>query len=288
MAIPEGFAQPFPDLFSADLNRALVVTEVAALLALRESLQMAARQGSPVAFDVAIEDLRLPPVRRDAVARIGLALERSHRLRFYRAVGRRTRLSVASGPGSMLTVPGRAGVAVAPVNIEPALAVDRFVADVLGRAEAVSQGISPGVREALIRDVLAAQGDPERLTRDLLQAWEQEGVPTLLQTGRTTRTGAPVLSSARAHAAFIARDAIGTLQLEITRSLQTAVGIESFVWRTRGDSRVRPEHASRNGRTFSWADGTDGEFPGGPPACRCSAVAVVPLPDVLRAHLLGA
>lgn len=40
------------------------------------------------------------------------------------------------------------------------------------------------------------------------------------------------------------------------------------------DSRVRPEHADRNGETYSWKQGAGGEHPGQPVRCRCRAEAV--------------
>ena len=44
----------------------------------------------------------------------------------------------------------------------------------------------------------------------------------------------------------------------------------SYIWRTQGDDRVRPEHAARNGEIFSWDD-PDVAPPGSEFGCRCWA-----------------
>ena len=44
-----------------------------------------------------------------------------------------------------------------------------------------------------------------------------------------------------------------------------------YVWRTRGDSRVRPEHAANNGRVFYWSDPPPTGHPGEAYGCRCRA-----------------
>ena len=44
-----------------------------------------------------------------------------------------------------------------------------------------------------------------------------------------------------------------------------------YIWRTQDDGKVRPSHAGRNGKTFSWDDPPDGGHPGEAPNCRCSA-----------------
>ncbi len=53
-------------------------------------------------------------------------------------------------------------------------------------------------------------------------------------------------------------------------------GAESstYIWRTRGDSKVRSEHAARDGQVFSWDDPPEGGHPGEAPNCRCTAEVV--------------
>ena len=56
------------------------------------------------------------------------------------------------------------------------------------------------------------------------------------------------------------------------RADMSKAGSTSFVWTTRGDSVVRPEHKALDGQVFPLASGapTVG-FPGDPPGCRCVA-----------------
>jgi SPP1 gp7 family putative phage head morphogenesis protein len=49
-----------------------------------------------------------------------------------------------------------------------------------------------------------------------------------------------------------------------------------YVWRTRGDAKVRPEHAANEGRLFSWGDPPATGHPGEAHNCRCEAVPYIP------------
>lgn len=44
-----------------------------------------------------------------------------------------------------------------------------------------------------------------------------------------------------------------------------------YIWRTRGDSKVRSEHADRDGKVFDWDNPPEGGHPGEAPNCRCTA-----------------
>jgi len=41
-----------------------------------------------------------------------------------------------------------------------------------------------------------------------------------------------------------------------------------YIWRTRGDSKVRSEHAERDGKVFEWDNPPEGGHPGEAPSCR--------------------
>ncbi|MBD3661803.1 MAG: minor capsid protein, partial [Arenibacter algicola] len=47
-----------------------------------------------------------------------------------------------------------------------------------------------------------------------------------------------------------------------------------YIWRTRGDGKVRSSHADRDGKVFSWDDPPEGGHPGEAPNCRCRAEPV--------------
>ena len=75
-------------------------------------------------------------------------------------------------------------------------------------------------------------------------------------------------------ARLIARDQIGKLYGQINASRQKDLGISKFIWRTVNDGRVREEHEDREGEIYSYDDPPDGELPGEPIQCRCSAEPV--------------
>lgn len=58
----------------------------------------------------------------------------------------------------------------------------------------------------------------------------------------------------------------------INQIRQEDLGIERYVWVTRGDHKVRPAHAALNGEVFSWDHPSDEGHPGQTPNCRCHAV----------------
>ncbi len=72
-------------------------------------------------------------------------------------------------------------------------------------------------------------------------------------------------------AALIARDQVGKAYGQINAARQREMGVDSFVWRTVHDERVRPEHEERDGETYTYADPPEGELPGEPINCRCYA-----------------
>ena len=64
-----------------------------------------------------------------------------------------------------------------------------------------------------------------------------------------------------------------------------AVGINEYIWRTREDAKVRPDHAALNGRKFSFdhppiCDQSDGRRcnPGEDYGCRCEPLPILNLP----------
>ena len=73
----------------------------------------------------------------------------------------------------------------------------------------------------------------------------------------------------------IANDQIGKLYGDLNSTRQQALGVESFVWETSNDERVRESHAELQGETFRWDDPpeVDGEIatPGSSINCRCNA-----------------
>ena len=56
--------------------------------------------------------------------------------------------------------------------------------------------------------------------------------------------------------------------------------IESYVWRSRDDARVRSSHAEYDDQTFSWSDPPSGGHPGQGWNCRCTAEPIIDLESI--------
>ena len=72
-------------------------------------------------------------------------------------------------------------------------------------------------------------------------------------------------------AALIACDQVGKLNSQLAQYEQVNQGVDSYIWVTMGDSRVRPAHADRAGKRFYWNNPPSDGHPGWPIRCRCSA-----------------
>ena len=76
---------------------------------------------------------------------------------------------------------------------------------------------------------------------------------------------------AEKRAVLIGSDQVGKLYGQINQYYQQKNGIESYVWRTMMDNRVRPEHRAREGKIFRWDNPPPDGHPGYPVRCRCYA-----------------
>jgi SPP1 gp7 family putative phage head morphogenesis protein len=72
-------------------------------------------------------------------------------------------------------------------------------------------------------------------------------------------------------AKLIANDQIGKFYGNLNEARQTQLGVDSYVWRTVHDNRVRSEHADRDGKTFQWNEPPEDGHPGEAINCRCYA-----------------
>ena len=177
--------------------------------------------------------------------------------------------------------------------------------DVIRQAEAVASSTAQAVsarNAANVRSQIKAVVDRDLFfsddrARDTIQAFVQENVDLIktipeghlarvrnatlrgLNSGQTVdQIGAEIARITRAtenQARLIAEDQVQKLDGALTRVRQVDLGITHYIWRTRGDDRVRPIHRRRNGRRFSWNDPPFDGHPGQPIRCRCVA-----LPDI--------
>jgi SPP1 gp7 family putative phage head morphogenesis protein len=80
-------------------------------------------------------------------------------------------------------------------------------------------------------------------------------------------------------AQLIARDQVAKLNGQFTRERQEDLGVDSYIWRTVQDERVRETHQEVDGQTFPWdkpPEETDGNHPGEDYQCRCWAEPILP------------
>ena len=73
-------------------------------------------------------------------------------------------------------------------------------------------------------------------------------------------------------AALIACDQVGKLNSQLAQLEQMNQGVDSYIWVTMGDSRVRPAHREREGKRFYWNDPPSGGHPGWAIRCRCTSL----------------
>lgn len=78
-------------------------------------------------------------------------------------------------------------------------------------------------------------------------------------------------------AKLIAQDQTLKLHADLTQKRLQSVGVKQYIWRTVGDSRVRPDHMERAGNKYSWdKPPSGGEHPGHGFRCRCRAEGIFP------------
>lgn len=85
----------------------------------------------------------------------------------------------------------------------------------------------------------------------------------------------------KGRAETIARTEVSRTQVELSRARAMSIGSTHFIWRTAGDSGVRPTHRALNGQSFRWDDPPECDpgyraLPGGIFNCRCYPEPVLP------------
>lgn len=202
----------------------------------------------------------LPRVRSPGDARaVGAALRKAWpdaRLRaIVEAIGRKAEAS-ASRPWGRFDRAGR-GDARRRREYDGRALVDRWSRDAAKRIVSVRNEVAEGLR----RDVVAAL-ETDLAPAELAARWRRQGIPVLFGTleGRTK---------------VIAQNQLATLHAQVQSERARAVGVESFVWRTQQDDRVRDEHQALEGTQHAYADPPSEGLPGTPINCRCWAESLI-------------
>ena len=101
-------------------------------------------------------------------------------------------------------------------------------------------------------------------------------VMNALQTGQTNQELAQEIKklghSTDYRARLIASDQMGKINGAINKKRQESMGVETYVWQSAKDERVRPDHEKKHGEKFRWDDPPSGGHPGQPVRCRCTAL----------------
>lgn len=175
---------------------------------------------------------------RSAVRRVFVQEEVRHRRDFAGAVRASTGADV-----SLLMAP-------TDVISEIQLAIER--------STTLISGIADDVRQRVVTAIMRA-GEGGTRSRDL--------VSELAEVGAWSRK----------RSRLIARDQIATFNGTLNQVRQIQAGFDKYIWRTSMDERVRPLHAEREGKIFSWSDPPSDGNPGIPINCRCVGQAYLDL-----------
>lgn len=125
--------------------------------------------------------------------------------------------------------------------------------------------------EYIIKDSIQAGRSMEDIQNTILQSVSFKPTERTIASKSGSRLINPISRSA-----LIARDQVGKFFGQLSQYRQLDVGIEDFIWDAVMDERTRPSHAILNGKTFSWAKGADGIYPGMEYQCRCVSLPVFP------------
>lgn len=151
------------------------------------------------------------------------------------------------------------------------------------RQEIASAPTGQAMREALDRQTALITSLPreaaERVRKVTLEAITtgrraEDIAKDILATGEVTK----------ARANTIARTEVSRTATELMKARALSIGSTHFIWRTAGDSDVRPSHKALNGKSFRWDDPPECDpghhaLPGAIWNCRCVPEPIIPDED---------
>lgn len=167
---------------------------------------------------------------------------------------------------------------------------DRMVKEVAARDESSWFDVSRKMGRALRKEIAEAptgQVMRERLEaqtalitsipREAAERVRKLTLEGIVQGTRPAQIAKEIMRSgevAESRAMLIARTEVSRTATELTRARAEYIGSTHFIWRTAGDSDVRPSHKALNGKTFRWDDPPECDpghhaLPGAIWNCRC-------------------
>jgi SPP1 gp7 family putative phage head morphogenesis protein len=149
--------------------------------------------------------------------------------------------------------------------------LNRQVREVLGvDLAAIEPEIQPRIVDFTAENVSLIKSVPSRYFDDV-----EKRVTSAVRSGQRWQDLAKDLEKrydvSKSQAKLIARDQVGKFFGELNKARQEALGVDTYIWQTVNDNRVREEHEERQGQTFRWDDPPDDGPPGMPINCRCYA-----------------
>lgn len=136
--------------------------------------------------------------------------------------------------------------------------------DVALRDHKVPQLIDAFVQNNVSRIKTLQRGTVDKLESMVQQAWSSGQRASSLQQQISDRFGV-----SERHARLISRDQIGKLNGQVTALRHQELGIQSFIWMSVRDTRVRPLHVTLDSQRFRYDNLPSEGLPGTPIACRC-------------------
>lgn len=176
------------------------------------------------------------------------------------ALARKYGVATSTYQRSQLAGQIKAKLGIDPVIAEPGLAqrIKDFTAENVALIKSIPQQFFDQVEQRVVNGVRTG----ERHEQVAEEIEERFGV-------------------SESRAKLIARDQTLKFYGELNSARQQAMGVESYIWRSSNDERVRDRHAELDGTTQRWDDppviNPDGEVghPGDDYQCRCSADPVL-------------
>jgi len=149
-------------------------------------------------------------------------------------------------------------------------------------------GVDPYIREPGLRDRLETFSQENAQLIDGLAEETRAQIANIVMRGLSTGRTADDLGEeidqrfalGERRCKRIARDQVGSLNGQLSRLRNEALGVTAYIWRTMRDRRVRgdpdgaypkadPSHYDREGKRFTYTDPPEGGHPGADYECRC-------------------
>jgi SPP1 gp7 family putative phage head morphogenesis protein len=174
---------------------------------------------------------------------------------------------------------------------------ERMVTEVAARDEAAWMAVSRQMGRSLRKEIaatpvgevvrarMAAQVDLiTSLPREAAERVHKLTLEGIVQGTRPKEIAAEILRTGevtKSRAMLIARTEVGRTSTELTKARAEKIGSTHFVWRTVGDSDVRPTHRKLEGKIFRWDDPPECDpghhaLPGAIWNCRCYPEPLIP------------